>query len=235
MTRGNLRARVKLYVDRSDLDTPINNWIDDTRLDLALKYNFHYLYTEACATTVANSATYSLPSDFLGHETVWCENKKLARLTPREFDELTWTDHAATAGPRELTTEAGNTVSQTSVSGYPDYYVHRGMNLELWPPPAGAYTLRIKYYAQPTAFSNDDEYDYITTFHPEAVIWGAALRGSLFLDDEAKTTKFEAAYGTQIQEMIKREKEFSHGDQHPRMKTWKDFDGTTLKRLLKVA
>jgi len=223
-----------MYLDRSDLDTMVNNWIDDTRLDLALKYNFHYLYTESCANTVAGSATYALPSDFLGHETVWCANKKLARLTAREFDELTETNHDATANPRQLTIEDGSTVTETTNSGPPDYYVHRGMNIELYPTPGEVYVIRIKYYAQPVAFTADADYDYITTFHPEAVIWGSALRGAIYLDDDQKIGKFEGAYGNAIQELTKREQDFKNEDQHHRIKSYKDYDLTTFKRLFKI-
>lgn len=234
MLRSTIRTRVTYYLDRSDLDTLVNSWINDTRLDLALKYNFHYLYTESCASTVAGSATYALPDDFLGHETVWCNNKKLARMTPREFDELTDTDSGATAYPRKLPIESGSTVTSTSNSGPPDYYVHRGMNLELYPTPGAVYSLRVKYYAQPTDFSTDAEYDYITTFHPETVIWGTALRGAIYLDDDQKVQKFESAYSNSIQEMIKRERDFEQEDQHPRMKTFQDYELPTFKRLWRI-
>lgn len=239
MTRGTIRSRVEYYLDRSDLRALIYGWIEDARNDLALKQNFHYLYAESTASTVAGSSTYTLPSDYLGHATLWCSNKKLARLTPREYDELTDTDYQATGYERKLVIEDGSTVSQTQNAGPPDYYVDRGMCVELYPTPDSAYTLRIKYYAAPEAWtstdtSEDTEYDYITVFHGEAVIWGAALRGAVYIDDDQKAQKFEAAYGNAIQEMIKREKEFQHEDQHPRFKDWKDFDGTTFKRLMRV-
>lgn len=239
MTRGTIRSRVEYYLDRADLRALIYGWIEDARLDVALKGNFHYLYTEACANTVASSATYSLPSDFLGHEMVWCNNKKLARMTAREFDELTETDSKSTALPRNLVIEDGSTVSQTVNAGPPDYYVDRGMNIELYPTPDAAYVMRIKYYAQPTAWtttdtSQDANYDYITTFHPEVIIWGASLRGAIYLDDDTKVQKFEGAYGNAIQEMLRKEKDFALEDQHPRMKSWRDYDLTTFKRLTRV-
>lgn len=238
MTRETIRSRVAAYLDRTDLDTKIKQWIEDTRMDLALKYPFKYLYAEATASTSSGTAKYAMPSDYLGHAVLWCGSKKLVKLTPREFDELTQTDVDAAAVPRELTVESGTSTTTTSISGPPDYYIERGMEFELYPTPDATYTLRIKYYATPSAWTTattyDDSYDYITTFHYDAVIWGTSLRGAVYLDDDAKKQNFAAAYNTAIQEMIKREKDFESEDQHPRMKTWTEYDLTTFKRMFRI-
>jgi len=238
MDRDTIRGRVADYLDRSDLDTKIENWINDTRIDLALKYNFRYLYVEATTSTTAGTATYALPSDYLGHLVLWSGSKKLMRLSPREFDELTLTDHDATASPRELTTEAGAEVSTSSINSSPDYYVERGMEIELYPTPDSTYTLRMKYYAQPESYATgstgDEEEDYIMRFHPEAVIWGAALRGAIYLDDELKKANFAAAYKSTVEEMIGREKASLLEDTHPRMKNYLDYDLATFKRMTRI-
>lgn len=226
------------YLDRTDLNTKIENWINDTRLDLALKYNFRFLYVEASTTTEVGSARYSLPSDYLGHLVVWATGKKLMRVSPREFDELTLTDSDSEAQPRQLPLEAGTSVTTTSIGGYPDYYVERGMEIDLYPTPDGEYDLTLKYYAQPeeyeTGTGGDAEEDYLMRFHPEAIIWGAALRGAIYLDDEQKKANFAAAYKVSIEEMIAREKQNLTEDTHPRMKDYKDFDLTTFKRMVRI-
>lgn len=227
-----------IIFDRSDLNTKIENWINDTRLDLALKYNFRYLYTESTATTTAGTARYSLPTDYLGHLTIWMGSKKLMRVSAREFDELTQTDIDAAASPRQLPLEASSSVTTTSISAPPDYYVERGMQIDVYPTPNAAYTITYKYYAQPEVYATgsggDSEEDYIMRFHPEAVIWGAALRGAIYLDDEEKKANFAAAYQSSVGEMIKREMLNLQEDTHPRMKDWRDYDLTTFKRLVRV-
>ncbi len=224
--------------DRSDLNTKIENWINDTRLDLALKYNFRYLYSEATTTMTVGTARCALPTDYLGHLVVWMGAKKLMRVSAREFDELTQTDIDAGASPRQLPLEASSSVTTTSISAPPDYYVERGMEIDVYPTPNAAYTMTLKYYAQPEEYSTgstgDAEEDYIMRFHPEAVIWGAALRGSIYLDDEEKKANFAAAYQSATQEMILREKINLQEDTHPRMKDWRDFDLTTFKRMVRV-
>jgi hypothetical protein len=242
MKRSAIESRVAAYLDRTDLAVKIVQWIEDARIDLSLKYPFKFLYAESTASTTAGTARYAMPTDYLGHAVLWCGSKKLSKLTPREFDELTQTDIDASAEYRLLTTETS--VNESSISGAPDYYVERGMEFEIYPTPDAVYTLKIKYYAQPTSWdpSNDgdsggvydDSTDYITTFHAEAVIWGAALRGAIYLDDEQKKANFSKVYDATVQEMIKREKEHETEDQHFRMKTWRDYDLATIKRLLKV-
>jgi hypothetical protein len=236
LNRLNIRDRVVDYLDRSDLNTKIENWINDTRLDLALKYNFRYLYTEATSTMTIGTARVALPTDYLGHLVIWMGAKKLMRVSAREFDELTSTDIDAGASPRQLTIESS--VSTSSISAPPDYYVERGMEIDVYPTPDAAYTMTLKYYAQPEVYATgtggDTEEDYIMRFHPETVIWGAALRGSIYLDDEEKKANFAAAYQAATGEMILRERINLQEDTHPRMKDWKDFDLTTFKRMTRV-
>lgn len=243
MIYSTLIDRVAEYLDRSDLgtssssplsSTKIGSWINDARTDIALKWPFKYLYVEATCSTIANTANYALPSDYLGHLELWVGSKKLVRLTGREADMLTETDVDATYNTRALTLEAGSSVSIDTSEGSPDYYIDRGMEFELWPIPDAVYTLKIKYYAQPTNFVISTDYDYISTFHFEAVIWGTALRGAMFLDDNDKKQTFKASYEEAIKEMVRREKQFAMEDQFFRVRDYRDFDLTTFKKLMKV-
>ncbi len=246
MNRTTIRSRVREYIDRSDIDHKIEAWINDTRRDIALKYNFRYLYVEATASTTAGTSKYALPTDYLGHLVVWLGSKKLMRVSSREFDELTLTDVDAGASPRMLSLEGGSSVTTTSIAGAPDYYVERGMEIELYPTPNAVYTIRLKYYAQPVEYdvdtstdstagdAHDSSEDYIMRFHADAVIWGTALRAAIYLDDDKKMATFSAAFKSAIEEMVAREKENLTEDTHPRMKDYKDYDLTTFKRMTRV-
>jgi hypothetical protein len=235
-----MQNRVASYLDRSDLTVQIRGWINDARLDLALKYDFKYLYVESTAATVAGSARYALPTDYLGHLDMWAGSKKLVRIMPREFDELAESHIGDTAAVRILPLEDITDVSSSSIAGPPDYYVDRGMEFDLYPTPAAVYTLTFKYYAQParwveTDTSNDNQTDYLSNFHFEAIIWGACMRGAIFLDDAPAEQRFTKLYGASIQEMIKRERDFIFKDVHVRFKTPADYDLTTFARMFRVA
>lgn len=230
--------RVAEYLDRSDLGTSasttisatkIGQWVNDTRKDIALKYDFNYLYVEATISTSAGTATYSLPSDYMGHLTILCAYKKLSRVGAREFDELVYTDDT------ELTTsnQLELTESDDATSGFPEYYIDRGMCIQLYPNPDDEYTVTMKYYAQPVDFEVASDEDYMARFHFEAIIFGAALRGAVFLDDIQKQQVFKGAYEASVTEIVQREKETKQRDKHVRWKTYKDFHSDTFKRFMK--
>lgn len=206
--------------------------MNDTRKDLATEYEFDYLYVESTVQTSAGSARYVLPPDFLGFETVWLGTKKLERLYLAERDTLADTVVSNPGGEQFLLPlEQG---LDPNYRGPSDYYVIRGFEIELWPIPDATYTLKLKYYAQPADFVTNSEYDYISNFHFDAIIWGAALRGAIYLDDEAKVAKYENYYRQAVQKMILREKMRAAKDLRPRLKSYRDYYLTTFKRMMKV-
>ncbi len=230
--RGGIRARVIEYLDgRTELDTKINAWIEDTRRDIATKYNFAYLYTEATAVTSAGCARYALPADYMNHLRLFVGTKKLVRIDPGEFDSVHGDDIAieATEGKTPYLFTTGS-LEQSE----PDYYIDRGLEFDLWPIPDAAYSLLLCYFAQPTEFPSDVSSDYITTFHTEAVIFGAAWRGAVYLEDEQKTGKYSEQYRAQVSTILQREKDRKTTDLSHRMKSYKDFSPNQFKRLMKI-
>lgn len=237
MDYGTIVDRVRDYLDRDDLGTSISaplsgsrigKWVNDTRKYIAGTYDFNYLYVEATIMTSAGSAIYSLPEDYLGHLTMFCQSLKLARVGAREFDELTGIDTTPSDNTPYLTTR------NVSPSGAPEYYIDRGMSFELYPAPDSAYLVTLKYYAQPADFGITTDEDYISRFHFEVIIFGAALRGALFLDDEQKITNYTQAFKIMLGEMLSKEKEKQKMDNKFRVKSWKDFDLESFKRMLKI-
>ena len=230
--RIGIRERVVEYLDgRTDLDSKINAWIDDTRRDVATKYNFAYLYVEATAATSAGQARYALPIDYLNHLRLFIGTKKLVRIDPGEFDSVHGDDIAieATEGKTPYLYTTGS-LEQSE----PDYYIDRGLEFDLWPTPDTVYTLLLCYFAQPQEFGSDVEYDYITTFHTEAVIFGAAWRGAVYLEDEQKKGVYSEQYKAQISTIMQREKDRKTTDLGHRMKSYKDFAPNQFKRLMKI-
>jgi len=231
--RGTIRTRVIEYLDgRTDLDTSINSWINDTRRNIATKYDFAYLFTEATATTSAGIARYALPADYLGHLNLFIGTKKLIRLRTNEFDSIHGTDIdiQSTDGTTKYLTTIGS-----SEQDEPDYYIDRGMEFDLYPIPNGTYTLTIRYYANPADWTSDVEYDYISTFHNEAVIFGATLRGAIYLEDDKKAQKFDTLYSQEIKAILQHEKNRQNADTLIRWKTYKDFSPIQIKRIMKIA
>lgn len=230
--RGGIRARVIEYLDgRTDLDSKINDWIDDTRRTIASQYyQFSYLFTEAYIDTSAGQSYYPLPCDYMGHLNIFLGKKKLVRLSPNEFDSL----HVAKGHDGDKDDISHYLVTTSSMaSGEPDYYIDRGMEIEVWPVPDGIYTLFIKYYAQPAPFEDDEDNDYITSFYPELVIFGAAYRGAVYLDDANKMATYKQEFNALAQSMIAQERSRKMEDLQFRMRTYKDFSPLQFRKITK--
>jgi hypothetical protein len=194
---------------------------------------FDYLYTEATLSTSAGSGVFALPTDYLGHLAIMLNTKKLHRVGAREFDDLhVDADEDTTSIDSIMLTTT--MVSDTTATGEPDYYVDRGMCIELFPVPNQTYTLTIKYYALPTDFTLVTDEDFMCRFHPEAVIFGAALRGAVFMDDTVKIQVFEAKFEKEMKKILYKEKMKEVTDLPIRMKTYKDFDTLGFKRKMRL-
>lgn len=238
MEYGTMIDRVAEYLDRTDLGTSsstnpsatkIGQWINDTRKDIALKHDFNYLYVEAAISTSAGCGVYALPQDYMGHLTMLCNYKKLMRVGAREFDEREMTDDEKNTQPESL-----ELTIDTMTTGFPEYYIDRGMYIEFWPEPDATYTIVMKYYAQPEDFYSIDDEDYMSRFHFEAIIFGACLRGSVFLDDNAKIGIFTAAYKSAVDEIIKKDQNIKTKDRHVRVKSWKDYKVEVFRQMFGV-
>jgi hypothetical protein len=166
----------------------------------------------------------------MGHLTLLCNYKKLARVGAREFDELYYTSDDENTQSEQLELDESSDAS----TGFPEYYIDRGMYIQLFPCPDTAYTLTMKYFAQPANFDTGDDEDYMSRFHFEAIIFGAALRGAIYLDDTTKMEIFSKAYKVAIDEIVRREKDTKAKDTHVRMKSWKDYDLETFRRLSRI-
>ncbi len=234
MIYSTIQSRVAEYLDRSDLTTEIQAWINDTRKSIAVEalaasHTFNYLYTEATLETSAGSATYALPDDYLGRLTIMYGDKKLAHVDAREFDEGNSVDAIKQANNTFLITTNENTGS-----GEPDYYIDRGMEIELFPNPTGAETITLKYYAQPEDFTLDAEEDYLCRFHADAVVFGTVIRGAAYLDDQAKLQIFQPLYEKEMKKIIYKEKMNEKSYSTVRMKTYKDFNLAIFQKKYRI-
>ncbi len=235
MDFSDLKTRVTEYLERGDTNiaTKVGNWINDTRKDIANKYTFGYLLTEAYVGLTSGTARYALPTDYLGKLEVFLVNKsdskkraKLDKMQSARYFADTYLDDA----------ESGH--STVVDGGTPNKYVEYGTEFEVHPTPnssaASDYRLYIWYYAQPTNFSDDSDEDHISRYHFEAIIFGAVYRGALYFDDQYKKEEFKGLYREAIVEMIHKEKKMDTQDLHPRMKHWQDYTASQMRRKMGV-
>lgn len=230
MQFAELVSRVCENLDRTDLSgsdvdalsaTQAGHWVNDTRQNIATKYKFSFYYYEATVDTVAASAVYPLPSDYLDHFTIFCGDTKLSKFSPQNFDE-------------NISSSATGEVASNTASGRPVYYIIRGMNFQIYPTPDDAYELLLRYYAKPDAFTASDDTDHVSNLYPDAIINGATARGAIILEDMYNEQRYEQKYTKMLGEMISNEKEKEQGDAHFRLKSWKDFNLGTFANLFRI-
>lgn len=226
MQASDMRTRAANYLDRTDLNADLNNWMQDSRHDLALTYNFHYLYKEATTNVSAGQNRYALSSDYLDHLTLFYDEqgasigKKLGRVSPGTWDEMAGASEQTCAG-----------------SGVPEYYVIYGREIEVHPTPNATCTadggrLKIKYYSRAPSLTADDDEDYMSIHHYEAIIYGTCVRGCLFLNDLNNLSKWDGAYNKAKETMLRREKDREVTDNKSiRFKHWSDYSPTMMRRM----
>lgn len=236
MNFSNLKSRVSQYLERGDtgITTKIENWINDTRKDIALKHTFGYLLVEAYMDMTALEPRYSLPTDYLGKLQVFLVNQSDSKKRAR-MEKVQSTRYFADT----YLTDASDGHTTVIDGGTPNKYVEYGTEFEVHPTPnataVATYRLYLWYYAQPSNFTEDSDEDHISRYHFESIIWGAAYRGAIYLDDEYKKTQFAELYQRSLAEMLARENRMKTEDLHPRMKHWKDFGAAQMRRKMGLA
>lgn len=225
-----LVSRVCENLDRDDLSgsslstlgsTKAGHWVNDVRLDIANKYKFQFYYTEATLNTVAASAYYPLPSDYLDHFSVFCGDVKLTRYSMRNFDE-------------NISSDSTGTIASNTASGQPYYYVLRGTQFQLYPTPADVYEITLRYYARPDTFSASGDFDVVSNAYPYAIIFGATIHGALWAEDRYAEQRYQPLYDGKIKEMLINEREKLTTDSHYRLKSWRDFEISHFGDMMRV-
>jgi len=207
----------------SNATTMIKKWINLTRREVATKFDFGFLFTIA-TTTTTSSNTYNFPSDYLDHLMILMDDEDGNPILLYEMTPGYWANLFKIPSPLDISSDT------------PPYRVLiEGNYFRIIPDPPSGRTLTLYYYRRPDDLVEDNETDYFLNTYPDAVIWGASLRGAVYLDDEQKVAKFKPLYEDALKAMIARENR-KRVDRRGavRFKTWKDFSTTTVRRMFGV-
>lgn len=211
------QARVADYLDWSGTNatTKTKNWINDIRLEIAGKYNFEYLFTEATQTTTTEN-TYAWPSDILDHLTIFLDDSNGNPITLYEMTRGYYANKFKIPGSTAPSTE-------------PYHIIRKGTDFQIYPDPTAGRTLTLWYYSAPATLSADADTDYMLTVYSSAVIFGAAWLGAIYLDDDIKVAKYQAKYGEMVNDMVRRESG-KKGPRIVRMKHWSEFEPDVMRK-----
>ena len=227
MNLGQAVQEVLRYADwgqgSSNAETMAKSYINQTRLDIALKYDFPFLFAIATATTTSSNV-YNFPADFLDHLMIFMDDEDGNPIVIYEMTPGYWANHFRIPAPIDISSDS------------PPYRaVIQGNYFRIVPDPPSGRTLTLWYYKKPDELTDDNQTDYFLSTYGETVVWGAAWRMAVYLDDEQKAAKFLPMYQEGIKAMILRENR-KKADRRGmiRFKTWKDFDPATLRRMFHV-
>lgn len=115
----------------------VNQVLDEGQLELAREMDFRVLFDTEAYTTTSGDNTYDLPSDYLRLHSVRNTNTsqlgQLTQLQVEDFDDL-----------------------DTTTTGQPTHYAIDGSALYLYPTPDAVYSISLRHYRKPTAYTDDN-------------------------------------------------------------------------------
>jgi len=175
-TYDQLKTSIANYLNRTDLDAVIPDFITLTerRLDRDVRARANMI--RANTTTVSGTAFYNVPTDML-------------ELRNIVYDSSNNSYALAYMSPESLSREYG-----TYTSGAPRAYSIIGEDLKIAPTPDGSYTLGINYYQALTPLSSSVSTNNILDNFPELYLFGACAEGAIYLNDNEQLQRFSALY-----------------------------------------
>ena len=159
----------------STLSSRVQTWLNRAQNKIARRDPYDLLANISTASTTIGQASYQFPTDIRSLYTMRVENGlqsvKLILVQPQRFDYLV-------PKPNEITTNM------------PRYYIPYKTRdcFELFPIPDAVYTLRMRYSAWPTAFTDDTSVSDYTKLD-DVIIYYATMYGFMWLQ-ELKDSRF---------------------------------------------
>lgn len=185
LSLAQLRSELRdhLGVDSTELiDADADLLLNRSWWKVADNYKFKEKEATSSFNTVAGTESYALGTVAATAESI--QNLSIKDVNSLDYDALTQIDETRFVGMR---------TANTSVRGKPEYYIHRGTNILLFPIPDAVYSIKIDYLA--TLADVSTALAVPQAWH-EAVLYGAIWRGFAKFGDYnrsalAKATQYE--------------------------------------------
>lgn len=166
---ADITAKVQRRIrDTSYSASEIRDYINDALNDI---------YNEYQLTFMQASQTYTVPignSDITDGEGIplnYVKAIKLIETTNGQEKEIPYIEEAELD---VIYPDHGDTVRYAN--GQPQYWYHDGFTIRLFPAPAAAYTLKLRYYKKPALLAADESAPELPSEFEELLVLGAAYR-----------------------------------------------------------
>jgi len=203
MTYSELKTKIASYLNRSDLTSELDGFIDQTEAELNRRLRTSDMVKRATAT--ADGQYLSLPTDWLEAINIEITSNNFRPLMQQTIESL------------DLYRKSNN-----NRSGQPMYFSIVDNTLELAPTPDQSYTLQLTYYEKISALSDNNTSNFISTNHSDLYLYGALKHASIFLMEDERVPLFERYFERAIKELEDQEekKQFGKGSLLPRRRTY---------------
>ena len=203
MTYAELKTNIANYLNRSDLTSDIDMFIDNTEGELNRRLRTKDMIKRATAT--ADSQYLSVPSDWMEAINVEITSNNFRPLFQQSIESL------------DVYRQATD-----NVAGQPIYFAFVDDSIELAPTPDTSYTLQLTYYGSIDALSDSNTTNFVSTGHPDVYLYGALKHASIFLMEDERVPLFTAQFEKALEEMrLEQERaEFGKGSLLQRRRTY---------------
>ena len=182
MTYDELKTAIANYLNRSDLTSDIDTFIDNVEAELNRRLRTKDMIKRATAT--ADSQYLAVPTDWIEAINVEITSNDFSPLFQQSIESL------------DVYRKSNN----NSV-GQPVYYAMVDDSIELAPTPDGQYTLQLTYYAKISALSDSNTSNFVSVSHPDVYLYGALKHASIFLMEDERIPMFTQQFEKALEEM----------------------------------
>ena len=182
MTYSELKTSIANYLNRSDLTSDIDTFIDNVEAELNRRLRNKDMIKRATAT--ADSQYLTVPSDWLEAINIEITANNFSPLFQQSIESL------------DVYRKANN-----NSTGQPIYYAMVDDSIELAPSPDSSYTLQLTYYAKISALSDSNTSNFVSASHPDVYLYGALKHASIYLMEDERIPMFTQQFEKALEEM----------------------------------
>lgn len=199
MDYSSLKANIASWLNRSDLSSEIDVFIDLAEADMMRKLRH---WRMEARTTLSVSGQYTdLPADFIEAQRVVASVSAPVRMELMARGEM-----------QQLREAASDT------GGTPQYYAITGGQLEVYPSPDAAYSVDLAYLQRPADLDDTDTTNWVITYYPDVYLYGALVHSAPFLMDDPRLAIWQGLYEKALAEANFESDRARYGGASPRVK-----------------
>ena len=192
MTYAELKTAIANYLNRSDLTSDIDTFIDNVEAELNRRLRTKDMIKRATAT--ADSQYLTVPTDWIEAINVEITSNDFSPLFQQSIESL------------DVYRKANN-----NSTGQPVYFAMVDDSIELAPTPDAEYTLQLTYYAKISALSDSNTSNFVSVSHPDVYLYGALKHASIFLMEDDRIPMFTQQFEKALEEMRLEEEKAAFG------------------------